>query len=129
MKSVRRKFLISLLSLFGILWGISMMITVYAPQYITPQWHYLLMLFVVVSTIMFRKTIDIRAKNDTYKLTNFYMIATILKLVGYLIIIAVYVIKIPEDKIAFVITFLTYYLCFSVFEKYMLVRKNNNGNE
>ena len=129
MKSVRRKFLISLLSLFGILWGISMMITVYAPQYITPQWHYLLLLFVVVSTIMFRKTIDIRAKNDTYKLTNFYMIETILKLVGYLIIIAVYVIKIPEDKIAFVITFLTYYLCFSVFEKYMLVRKNNNGNE
>ncbi len=129
MKSVRKKFLISLLSLFGILWGISMMLSVYAPQYITPHWHYLLMLFVVVSTIMFRKTIDIRAKNDTYKLTNFYMISTILKLVGYLIIIAVYVIKIPEDKIAFVITFLTYYLCFSVFEKYMLVRKNNNGNE
>ena len=109
MKSARRKFLISLLSLFGILWGISMILTVYAPQYITPQWHYLLLLFVVVSTIMFRKTLDIRAKNDTYKLTNFYMIATILKLVGYLIIIAVYVIKIPEDKIAFVITFLTYY--------------------
>ena len=123
MKSVKKRFCISLLCLFGILWGLSMMLSVYVPEYITPQWHYLLLLFVVVSVIMFRKAINMRDKNDIYKLTNFHMIATILKLVGYLAIIAIYVIKNPEDKIAFVITFLTYYLCFSVFETYMLVRK------
>ncbi len=122
MKSVKKRFCISLLCLFGILWGLSMMLSVYAPEYITPQWHYLLLLFVAVSVVMFRKAINMRDKNDIYKLTNFHMIATILKLVGYLAIIAIYVIKNPEDKIAFVITFLTYYLCFSVFETYMLVR-------
>ena len=122
MKSVKKRFCISLLCLFGILWGLSMMLSIYVPEYITPQWHYLLLLFVVVSVIMFRKTINMRDKNDIYKLTNFHMIATILKLVGYLAIITIYVIKNPEDKIAFVVTFLTYYLCFSVFETYMLVR-------
>lgn len=129
MKSVKKRFCISLLCLFGILWGLSMILSVYAPEYITPQWHYLLLLFVVVSAIMFRKTINIRDKNDIYKLTNFHMIATILKLVGYLAIITIYVIKNPEDKIAFVVTFLTYYLCFSVFETYMLVRKKSEKNE
>lgn len=129
MKSVKKRFFISLLCLFGILWGLSMILSVYAPEYITPQWHYLLLLFVVVSAIMFRKTINIRDKNDIYKLTNFHMIATILKLVGYLAIIAIYVIKKPEDKIAFVVTFFTYYLCFSVFETYMLIRKKTKKNE
>lgn len=129
MKSVKKRFFISLLCLFGILWGLSMILSVYAPEYITPQWHYLLLLFVVVSAIMFRKTINIRDKNDIYKLTNFHMIATILKLVGYLAIIAIYVIKNPEDKIAFVVTFFTYYLCFSVFETYMLIRKKTKKNE
>lgn len=129
MKSVKKRFCISLLCLFGILWGLSMMLSVYAPEYITPQWHYLLLLFVVVSVIMFRKAINMRDKNDIYKLTNFHMIATILKLVGYLAIITIYVIKNPEDKIAFVVTFLTYYLCFSVFETYMLIRKKTKKNE
>lgn len=129
MKSVKKRFFISLLCLFGILWGLSLILSVYAPEYITPQWHYLLLLFVVVSAIMFRKTINIRDKNDIYKLTNFHMIATILKLVGYLAIIAIYVIKNPEDKIAFVVTFFTYYLCFSVFETYMLIRKKTKKNE
>jgi uncharacterized membrane protein YoaT (DUF817 family) len=129
MKSVKKRFCISLLCLFGILWGLSMMLSVYAPEYITPQWHYLLLLFVVVSVIMFRKAINMRDKNDIYKLTNFHMIATILKLVGYLAIITIYVIKNPEDKIAFVVTFLTYYLSFSVFETYMLVRKKSEKNE
>ena len=129
MKSVKKRFFISLLCLFGILWGLSMMLSVYIPEYITPQWHYLLLLFVVVSVIMFRKAINMRDKNDIYKLTNFHMIATILKLVGYLAIITIYVIKNPEDKIAFVVTFLTYYLCFSVFETYMLVRKKSEKNE
>lgn len=129
MKSVKKRFSISLLCLFGILWGLSMMLSVYIPEYITPQWHYLLLLFVVVSVIMFRKAINMRDKNDIYKLTNFHMIATILKLVGYLAIITIYVIKNPEDKIAFVVTFLTYYLCFSVFETYMLVRKKSEKNE
>mgnify|MGYP003302255841 FL=1 len=122
MKSVKKRFCISLLCLFGILWGLSMMLSVYVPEYITPQWHYLLLLFVAVSVIMFRKAINMRDKNDIYKLTNFHMIATILKLVGYLAIITIYVIKNPEDKIAFVVTFLAYYLCFSIFETYMLVR-------
>ena len=129
MKSVKKRFCISLLCLFGILWGLSMMLSVYAPEYITPQWHYLLLLFVAVSVVMFRKAINMRDKNDIYKLTNFHMIATILKLVGYLAIIAIYVIKNPEDKIAFVITFLAYYLCFSIFETYMLVRKKSEKNE
>ena len=129
MKSVKKKFLISLLSLFGILWGISMILYVYVPQYITPHWHYLLMLFVIVSAVIFRKATEIRKKNDAHKLINFNMIATILKLIVYLTIIVVYVVNNPEDKITFIITFLTYYLCFSFFETFMLVRNNNNKDE
>ena len=57
------------------------------------------------------------------------MIATILKLIVYLTIIVVYVVNNPEDKITFIITFLTYYICFSFFETFMLVRNNNNKDE
>lgn len=129
MKSVKKRFGISLLCLFGILWGVSMLLNVYIPQYITSQWHELLLLFVVVSAMVFVKTIKIREKGDVHKLTNFYLLATIVKLVLYLAIIVIHVINSPEDKIAFVITFLTYYLCFTTFETYMLVRKNNNKDE
>ncbi len=129
MKSVRKKFLIQLLSLFGILWGISMLLSVYAPLYITPHWSCLLAGFVIVSVVIFRKTTEIREKNDVHKLINFNMIATILKLVAYLTIIVVYVLNFPEDKITFIVTFLTYYLCFTVFETFMLVKNNNNKDE
>ena len=82
-----------------------------------------MLLFAAVSVVIFIMTIKIREKGDSYKLTNFHLIATVVKLITYLAIIVIYVINSPEDKIAFVITFLTYYLCFSVFETYMLVRK------
>lgn len=129
MKSAKKRFLISLLCLFGILWGVSMIISVYAPLYITPHWHYLLLLFTMVSAVKFRKAIDIKKKNDAHQMVNFNMMATILKLIVYLAVIVLYVVNNPEDKIAFIITFLTYYLCFSVFETYMLIRKNNTKNE
>ena len=123
MKSINKRFYISLLCLFGILWGLSILLNIYFPQYITPHWHKLMLLFAVVSVVIFIMTIKIREKGDSYKLTNFHLIATVVKLITYLAIIVIYVINSPEDKIAFVITFLTYYLCFSVFETYMLVRK------
>lgn len=129
MKSVKKRFYISLLCLFGLLWGASMLLFSYVPQYVTQHWPLLMLLFALVSVVIFVMTMKIRAKGDVHKLTNFHMIATIVKLVAYLVIIVTYVMNFPEDKIAFVITFLTYYLCFTTFETYMLVRKNNNKDE
>ena len=77
-------------------------------------------------------TMKVKAKNDMGKFTNFYMGTTIVKLVTYLAVLLSYILIFPEDKKAFVFTFLAYYLCFTFFETYILAKKqklNNRGSE
>ena len=57
------------------------------------------------------------------KFTNFYMGITVLKLFVYIAFLVAYILIFPEDKKASIITFLAYYLCFSIFETYILTKK------
>lgn len=56
------------------------------------------------------------------KFTNFYMGTTLVKLLVYIAVLLIYILLFPEDKKAFVITFLAYYLCFSFYETYILAK-------
>lgn len=93
------------------------------PQAVTPYWSLLILLFAVVCVTVFFTTMKVKDKNDIRKFTNFYMVLTILKLVVYLAILLLYAVLMPSDSKAFIITFLIYYLCFSIFETYILVKK------
>lgn len=93
------------------------------PQVVTPYWSLLILLFAVVCVTVFFTTMKVKDKNDIRKFTNFYMVLTILKLVVYIAILLLYAVLMPSDSKAFIITFLIYYLCFSIFETYILVKK------
>lgn len=67
----------------------------------------------------------IKEKKDMGKFTNFYMATTMTKLLVYLAILLIYVLIFPEDKKAFIFTFLAYYLCFTFFETYILTKSRN----
>ncbi len=70
-------------------------------------------------------TIKVKSKNDVNKTTHFHMLVTIVKLIAYLAIVATYAIMFSEDSKAFVVSFLLYYLCFTIFETFVKIKINN----
>lgn len=115
-------FLIKLACLGLIMTGLTVLVKQFIPQWITPLWVFQILFFSIVCIIVYFSTMKIKEKN-MHKFTNFYMATVVVKLLLYLTIILIYALNFPEDKKPFVITFLAYYLCFSVFETYILVKE------
>ncbi len=95
------------------------------PQAITSFWPLLIMFFAIINVAIYFSSIKVRSKNNINKTTHFHMLITIVKLIVYLAIIAVYAIMFSEDAKAFVISFLLYYLCFTFFETFVKIKINN----
>ena len=125
MKSKNIRFLFLLLALIVVVSGLTMIIKSSLPQFVTPYWSLLILFFAIVSIVIYFMTMKVKAKNDMGKFTNFYMGTTIVKLVTYLAVLLSYILIFPEDKKAFVFTFLAYYLCFTFFETYILAKSKN----
>lgn len=125
MKSKSARFLVLLLSLVVVVAGATMMVGKTLPQYVTPYWSLILLFFAIVNIVIYFMTMKMREKNDMGKFTNFYMLATITKLLVYLAVLLTFILIFPEDKKAFVFTFLAYYLCFTFFETYILTKSKN----
>ncbi len=125
MKSKNIRFLFFLLVLIVVVSGLTMIIKSSLPQFVTPYWSLLILFFAIVSIVIYFMTMKVKAKNDMGKFTNFYMGTTIVKLVTYLAVLLSYILIFPEDKKAFVFTFLAYYLCFTFFETYILAKSKN----
>ena len=122
MRSTNTRFLISLLLLVVVVVVVTMILKNSLPQYVTPYWILILLFFAIVNIVIYFMTMKIRKKNDMGKFTNFYMGTTVTKLLVYLAVLLTYIMIFPEDKKAFVFTFLTYYLCFTFFETYFLTK-------
>lgn len=89
---------------------------------LTIWWPAIVVFFAIVSALMYY--LSERAKQQGMrKFANFYMAATVIKLVLYLTIIVVYVMSFKEDGKLFAITFLAYYLIYSIFETFKLAKK------
>lgn len=125
MKSKSARFLVLLLSLVVVVAGATMMVGKTLPQYVTPYWSLILLFFAIVNIVIYFMTMKMREKNNMGKFTNFYMLATITKLLVYLAVLLTFILIFPEDKKAFVFTFLAYYLCFTFFETYILTKSKN----
>ena len=123
MKSKNTRFLMSLLLLIVVVAGVTMIVKSSLPQYVTPYWSLVLLFFAIVNIAIYFMTMKIKEKKDMGKFTNFYMATTVTKLLVYLAVLLTFILIFPEDKKAFVFTFLAYYLCFTSFETYILTKK------
>ena len=102
--------------------------SVFLRAYLTIWWPAIVGFFFIVSMIVFYFA-DKAKKKDMRRFTNFYMGATVAKMVIYLTIILIYAISFKDDAKRFAVTFLVYYLVYSIFETYKLAKKDKKTNE
>ena len=101
-------------------------VSVFLRHYLTVWWPALMLFFFIVSLVMYFLS-EKAKKKDMRKFANFYMASTVVKMVVYLTIIFVYAVSFKSDGKNFAITFLAYYLVFSIFETYKLSRKEKKS--
>lgn len=89
---------------------------------LTVWWPAIVVFFALVSALMYFMSEKAKTK-DMRKFANFYMAATVIKMVVYLAIIIVYIMNFKEDGKRFAITFLAIYLIYSIFETIKLAKK------
>lgn len=94
-----------------------------AHSILTIWWPAIVGFFFIVSMVVFSLS-EKAKKKDMRKFANFYMASTVVKMMVYLTIIFVYAINFKADGKRFAITFLAYYLIYSVFETYKLAKKD-----
>lgn len=101
--------------------------SIFARGILTIWWPAIVGFFFIVSMVVFYLSDKARQK-DMRRFANFYMASTVVKMVLYLTIIIVYTFSFKEDGKRFAITFLAYYLIFSIFETYKLVKKDKKSD-
>ena len=94
---------------------------------LTIWWPALVGFFFIVSMVVYFLSEKAKQK-DMRRFANFYMLSTVVKMMVYLTIIFVYAFNFKEDGKRFAITFLAYYLIFSVFETYKLAKKDKKSD-
>lgn len=94
-----------------------------AHSILTIWWPAIVGFFFIVSMVVFSLS-EKAKKKDMRKFANFYMTSTVVKMMVYLTIIFVYAINFKADGKRFAITFLAYYLIYSVFETFKLAKKD-----
>ena len=102
--------------------------SIFARNILTIWWPAIMGFFFIVSIVMFYLGEKAKQK-DMRKFANFYMASTVIKMVVYLSIIFFYAINFKEDGKRFAITFLAFYLIYSVFETYKLTKKDKKSYE
>ena len=125
MKSKHSKFLVSLLCVVTLATALTFALKQFIPQIITSLWPFIILFFTIENVIIYFMTIKVKSKNDVHKMTNFHMLTTIARLIVCLAIIVAYAIIFPASAKAFVVSFLVYYLCFTVFETFVKIKINN----
>ena len=102
--------------------------SIFARNLLTIWWPAICGFFFIVSIVVYFLSEKAKHK-DMRKFANFYMASTVVKMMLYLTIIFVYAVSFKEDGKRFAITFLAYYLIYSIFETYKLVKKDKQSHE
>ena len=105
----------------------TMLVSALLMRHLTIWWPLIAVFFFIVSIVIYFLS-EKQKKKDMRSFTNFYMVTTVVKMVAYLSIIFIYVMSFKEDGKRFAITFLAYYLIFSVFETFKLSRRDNTAS-
>ena len=125
MKSDHRKFFLSLLCVMALGVVLTLMLKHVIPLFVTPYWSLQILFFALVNLVIYFVGVKIKSSGNTDKMTNFYMLTTMVKLVTYLAILLIYALMFPADAKSFIITFMMYYLCFTIFETFYKIKTNN----
>ena len=107
-----KKLIILTLAVFLIFYAIAYFLPI---ESVTPAMPYLILLSASV-TLIFHYIILKASEKKFSRFISYFMIATVLKLLLYIIIIFLYVYLNRSDTLPFVVTFLLLYIIFSVFE-------------
>lgn len=118
------KFLSQIITLTAIVIGASIGLN----HYLTVWWPAIVAFFLIVSIVVYFLS-EKAKKKDMRKFANFYMASTVVKMLLYLAILFVYVLYFKEDAKRFAITFLVYYLIYSVFETVKLAKKEKRNTD
>jgi hypothetical protein len=98
---------------------------------VTPAWPYLFLFFMVITAIIFYVMIRLTNKRPALFISGIMVITTV-KILLFAVIIILYIVRYPTDKMPFVITFLILYLFYTVFEVMTLnfyIRKDIPGKK
>ena len=90
-------------------------------NYITPMLPYILIFFLIISLAVYyfiEKAVAVRFS----LFTNYFMIATMLKIIIYLAIIIIYAFTNKYDAIPFILTFFLFYVGYTTFEVIWMLR-------
>lgn len=90
-------------------------------NYITPMLPYLLVFFLIISLAVYYFIEKASAKRFSM-FTNYFMIATMLKILTFLTIIILYAFTNKYDAIPFILTFFLFYVGFTTFEVIWMLR-------
>lgn len=125
MKSKNTRFFISLLCVVVFAIALTFVLENIVPHIVTPCWMWQILLFVIINILVYFVGVKIKGKGDAVKTTNFYTITTVTKLFAFLAILLAYALMFTEDAKPFIITFLIYYFCFTIFETFVKIKINN----
>lgn len=123
MKSSLFRFSINLAILSIALVIIAFAMNSFAPQMITPALPWLLTFF-IISTFLIYYLLIKASMGKFNKFTNTFMVATVIKLLLMLSVVAVYVYLNKTDAVRFVITMFVIYLAYSFLEINALLKFN-----
>jgi hypothetical protein len=102
---------------------ISLAIYLWLPKVnITPVYPYIVLFFYGITIIIFR-ILDKTKQEKISRFTNTYMLVNFGKLILFSVLVFVYAFLNRSDAVPFIITFFVYYLLFSFYEIFSLLKK------
>ncbi len=90
-------------------------------NYITPMLPYMLIFFLIISLAVYY-FIEKAVTKRFSLFTNYFMIATMLKILIYLTIIILYAFTNKNDAVSFILTFFLFYVSYTTFEVIWMLR-------
>ena len=121
MKELINRFIRNLTIFTAILAGIGFAVSYFTTGIITKFWPLLLLLFAGITLTLVTLLFSASEKKFS-KFSNTFMIASMLKILILIVIIAAYAFKFQADAIRFSVTLLVFYILYLVFEIYWLTK-------
>lgn len=99
-------------------YGLSFFIPVH---FISNSWPFILLFFLSISLLVHRFLLK-KANGNHGKFINAFLLTTTIKLLLFLSVILIYVLLNRADAIGFILTFFVYYLIFTFFEIFSILK-------
>ena len=101
-------------------------LTLFSSVFAEYYFRFFPLLFIIIfgATLGFHSIMMKYSRESVARFTGAYMLATVIKMLVYLILIISYLYFLNEKPVSFVVTFLVLYFLFTSFEVFELVRFN-----